>query len=41
MTAIYVGFLNPIFHTMPLTMYQLGLFLVISTVVFFAVEIEK
>ena len=41
MATIYVPFLNPIFHTMPLTLNQLGLCLLLSTVVFFAVELEK
>ena len=41
MATIYVPFLNPIFHTMPLTMDQLGLCILLSTIVFIAVEIEK
>ncbi len=41
MATVYVPFLNPIFHTMPLTMNQLGLCLILSTIVFFAVELEK
>jgi len=41
MATIYVPFLNPIFHTIPLTMDQLGLCLLLSSVVFFAVELEK
>ncbi len=41
MATIYVPFLNPIFHTMPLTINQLGLCLLLSTIVFVAVEIEK
>jgi Ca2+-transporting ATPase len=41
MATIYMPFLNPIFHTMPLTLDQLGLCLLLSTVVFFAVELEK
>jgi len=41
MATVYVPFLNPIFHTMPLTMDQLGLCLLLSTVVFFSVELEK
>jgi Ca2+-transporting ATPase len=41
MATIYVPFLNPIFHTMPLTLDQLGLCLLLSTIVFVAVEIEK
>jgi Ca2+-transporting ATPase len=41
MATIYVPFLNPIFKTQPLTIGELGLTLVMSTVVFIAVEIEK
>ncbi|MEJ2231737.1 MAG: HAD-IC family P-type ATPase, partial [Nitrospirales bacterium] len=41
MATIYVPFLNPIFHTLPLTLNQLGLCLHHSSVVFFAVELEK
>ena len=41
MATIYVPFLNPIFHTMPLTLDQLGLCLLLSTIVFVAVELEK
>ncbi|MDR4483682.1 MAG: cation transporting ATPase C-terminal domain-containing protein [Nitrospirales bacterium] len=41
MATIYVPFLNPVFHTMPLTLDQLGLCLILSTIVFFAVELEK
>jgi Ca2+-transporting ATPase len=41
MATIYVPFLHPIFHTMPLTMNQLSLCLLLSTIVFVAVEIEK
>ena len=41
MATIYVPFLNPIFHTIPLTINQLGLCLLLSTIVFVAVEIEK
>jgi Ca2+-transporting ATPase len=41
MATIYVPFLNPIFHTIPLTLDQLGLCLLLSSVVFFAVELEK
>ncbi|WNM60116.1 cation-translocating P-type ATPase [Candidatus Nitrospira allomarina] len=39
--TIYVPILNPIFHTIPLTLDQLGLCLLLSTIVFFAVETEK
>jgi P-type Ca2+ transporter type 2C len=41
MATVYIPFLNPIFHTMPLTLNQLGLCLILSTIVFFAVELEK
>lgn len=41
MATIYVPFLNPIFHTVPFTLDQFGLCLLLSTAVFFAVELEK
>ncbi|HNP30876.1 MAG TPA: cation transporting ATPase C-terminal domain-containing protein, partial [Nitrospirales bacterium] len=41
MATIYMPFLNPIFHTIPLTLNQLSLCLILSTIVFFAVELEK
>jgi Ca2+-transporting ATPase len=41
MATIYVPVLNPIFKTQPLTPGELGLTLAMSSVVFFAVEIEK
>jgi Ca2+-transporting ATPase len=39
--AVYAPFFNQIFNTTPLTLEQLGISLVLSTVVFAGVEIEK
>ena len=41
MATLYVPFLNPIFRTQPLTGSELLLVIAVSTVVFFAVELEK
>lgn len=41
MAVVYMPFLNPVFGTQPLTLNELLLTLALSTVVFFAVEVEK
>ncbi|MEF9425618.1 MAG: cation transporting ATPase C-terminal domain-containing protein, partial [Candidatus Mariimomonas ferrooxydans] len=41
MATIYVPFLNPVFKTTPLSPGELLIVLLLSSVVFFAVEIEK
>jgi Ca2+-transporting ATPase len=41
LATIYVPSLNSVFHTEPLTGQELVFCLAMSTVVFFAVEIEK
>ncbi|MFN5771766.1 cation-translocating P-type ATPase [Flavobacterium sp.] len=41
MTVIYVPFLQDIFHTKPLTVFELLICIGLSSIVFWAVEIEK
>ncbi|NWF98985.1 MAG: cation-translocating P-type ATPase [Nitrospirae bacterium] len=41
LATIYVPFLNPVFKTSPLTLNELILTLILSFIVFFAVELEK
>ena len=41
LAVIYTPALNAIFHTQPLPMFDLGVCLLISSLVLFAVEIEK
>lgn len=40
-TVIYVPALNPVFHTRPLPLLDLVVCLLLSSLVLFAVEIEK
>jgi Ca2+-transporting ATPase len=39
--TVYVPFLNPVFKTQPLTAPELAVVLLLSTIVFLAVELEK
>lgn len=39
--VIYTPFFNKIFRTQPLTLYELGITILVSAIVFWAVEIEK
>ncbi len=41
LVAVYAPFMNTLFHTNPLTLEQLALCFVLSTVVFWGVELEK
>ncbi len=41
LATVYVPFLNPVFRTAPLSPRELGLTLGLSSVVFFAVEVDK
>ncbi|KPK43573.1 MAG: hypothetical protein AMK74_06660, partial [Nitrospira bacterium SM23_35] len=41
MATVYVPFLNPIFKTQPLNVYELVIALGLSSIVFIAVEAEK
>jgi Ca2+-transporting ATPase len=41
MMLIYIPFFNSVFKTQPLTIYELTITLLVSSIVFWAVEIEK
>lgn len=41
MATIYIPFLNPVFNTVPLSLYELLAALALSSVAFWAVELEK
>ncbi len=41
LAVVYVPWLNPVFHTEPLTAGELAICLALSSVVFVAVELEK
>jgi Ca2+-transporting ATPase len=41
MATVYVPFLNPVFRTMPLTFNELMITLILSSVIFWIVELEK
>lgn len=41
MTIIYIPFFNSVFKTQPLTIYELAITLLVSSIVFWAVEMEK
>ena len=41
MMIVYTPFFNDIFKTQPLTLYELGISILVSTIIFWAVEIEK
>lgn len=41
LAVIYIPFLQPVFHTRPLSLQELGIAVGLSSIVFFAVEIEK
>ena len=41
MMIVYTPFFNDIFKTQPLTLYEIGIIMLVSTIIFWAVEIEK